>query len=148
MRERGIHRIEVHVAAVCVGQRQGALEVLALKRSPNRALFPNFWEGVGGQVKEGESLEEAILRHLLEESGISGRIRGPFTTYVIEPGVDSSADTRIPGVRFSVKVDGTPNIIVDPAQHQDSAWVPVTDLARLDWIPGLLPQIEQAIAIY
>lgn len=39
IREEGRHRIEVHVAGVCVRSKNGQWEVLIAKRSPRRALI-------------------------------------------------------------------------------------------------------------
>ena len=40
----------------------------------NPAERPNVWYSVGGRVQYGESLEEAILRELKEETGISCQV--------------------------------------------------------------------------
>ncbi len=147
MREKGIHKIEVHVAAVCFTQAL-PLRILALHRTSKRALFPNFWEGVGGQVLEGESLEEAALRHLHEEAGINGRIICPYAAYIIEPGLISGADKRIPGIRFLVVIEGTPKITINPEEHQGWGWAALNKLQNFDWIPGLREQIEAGSMIY
>ena len=147
MRELGIHRIEIHVAVVCVAwTEQGAARVLALRRAPSRQLFPGYWEGVGGQVLGGESLEDAVTRHLREEAGLRAAVRGPFATYVIEPNGSGRGD-RIPGIRFVAEVPlVTPQL--DPRQHVEARWLAVDDLAAVDWIPGLLPQVIEGVAIF
>lgn len=148
MREKEIHHIEVHVAAVCVSQGTEPIHILGLRRASTRILFPNYWEGVGGQVCRGESFEEAVLTHLREEASIQGQVVFPFAVYTIEPGPESGATERIPGVRFLVTVEGTPKITIDPEQHQDYAWIPVTKLGQYKWIPRLRLQIEAGIRTY
>ena len=145
MRELGIKRIEAHVAAVCVTPPPNPL-LLAMHRSWDRTLFPGYWEGPGGQVHEEESFPEAVLRHLREEAGITGHILEPITTYVIEPGTISGAEERIPGIRFLVLMDQPVRTRLDPRQHQGSQWMPIDHISEVRWIPGVLPQLEQAIS--
>lgn len=45
--------------------------VLALKRAPNKKIFPNKWSGFGGKVEPGEDLVEAARREFLEETGLT-----------------------------------------------------------------------------
>ncbi|MDL2319020.1 NUDIX domain-containing protein [Eubacteriales bacterium OttesenSCG-928-A19] len=46
----------------------GAYSYAILQRSDN----PAYWQGISGGVEEGETIEQAALRELLEESGVSG----------------------------------------------------------------------------
>jgi 8-oxo-dGTP diphosphatase len=148
MRELGIREIEAHVAAVCISRGTDPPRVLALHRAPTRTLFPSFWEGPGGQVDVGESFTEAALRHVQEEAGISAQIVQPVATYVIEPGGLSGADKRIPGLRFLAVVDSAPPATIDPRQHRAWQWLSVDQLRQVNWIPGVQPQVEQAINVY
>ncbi|WP_306204889.1 NUDIX domain-containing protein [Actinoplanes sp. RD1] len=38
-------------------------------RSPQRKLFPNSWDVVGGHLEPGETVEEALAREIEEETG-------------------------------------------------------------------------------
>lgn len=55
----------------CVGalisNSQGRL--LVQKRSPDRKLFPNCWDIIGGHVESGETLTTALAREIREETG-------------------------------------------------------------------------------
>ncbi|HEY7415251.1 MAG TPA: NUDIX domain-containing protein [Ktedonobacteraceae bacterium] len=55
----------------CVGalifNHQGRL--LLQKRSPDRKLFPNCWDIIGGHVEPGETLTAALAREIREETG-------------------------------------------------------------------------------
>ena len=148
MREAGIHRIEVHVAAACVRQSERGLEMLALHRASSRSLFPGLWEGVGGQVGPGESLVHAVTRHLHEEASLSGQVICPVDTYVIDPGPTSGASELIPGVRFLVSLPSGVQPQIDPRQHQGWRWVPVDQLAAVAWIPGMLEQLRHAVSLF
>lgn len=47
-------------------RREGAI-CLAMKK---RGFGEGNWNGYGGKVEEGESIEEAVVREIQEESGI------------------------------------------------------------------------------
>lgn len=48
-----------------------------------RGAEPNYgkWSLPGGMVEVGEALEDAVLRELMEETGIVGRVKGLFGVY-------------------------------------------------------------------
>ncbi|WP_106185603.1 NUDIX hydrolase [Umezawaea tangerina] len=50
--------------------------VLLLQRSFKEAFLPGMWGIPAGKVNYGETLEEAVLRELEEESGLKGEISG------------------------------------------------------------------------
>ena len=148
MREKGIHLVETHVAGACIGNGLGPIYVLALRRAGSRSLYPNLWEGIGGQVQPGQSFEDAVRSHLQDEAGISGRVVCPFATYVIQPGPDTGAEHAIPGVRFLVKIDGTPQPRIREDQHQGWAWLPEDEIDKVEWIPGIKDQLVDGIKLY
>lgn len=50
---------------------EGRREYLLFKRTANPELaLPAFWQGITGGMESGETLEEAALREVYEESGI------------------------------------------------------------------------------
>lgn len=46
---------------------------------PADGLLPGFWEFPGGKVEQGESYQQAVVREVLEETGLRVRIVGEFT---------------------------------------------------------------------
>jgi mutator protein MutT len=46
-------------------------KVLLAHRSENRGSYPDTWSFPGGHVEEGETFEEALVRELAEEIGVS-----------------------------------------------------------------------------
>jgi mutator protein MutT len=45
--------------------------VLLSRRSPGRNTYPNCWSFPGGHVESGESLNDALVRELQEEVGVT-----------------------------------------------------------------------------
>ncbi len=125
-REEHINKIEVFVSAYCyrINNLRGP-EVLLLKRSAHRELYPSLWECVGGSVRENESLEAAAKRQLKEETGIINANRWKLAECFeieISPGV------IVPGVAFSCKADSDVKIKLDPKEHVDYRWVQLDEL--------------------
>ncbi len=58
-----------HIVAAAGYVFDGAGNLLMIK-TPNRG-----WDCTGGQVEVGEDLEAAVLREILEESGITARVK-------------------------------------------------------------------------
>jgi len=46
-------------------------EILLTKRHPDKSYAPNLWENTGGHMQSGENSIDAVLRELLEETGIA-----------------------------------------------------------------------------
>jgi 8-oxo-dGTP diphosphatase len=89
------------------------------------------WSVPGGRVEPGETLAEATVRELLEETGIDG-VCGPFLGWV----------ERIDTERHHVILDFT--VVVDPREEPaagsdvtEAAWVPLAGVAELRLVDGL-----------
>lgn len=58
-------------------------KILLLKRSEREDIGVGTWEGVGGTVEAGESLEEALHREIREEAGLSVEVGNlAYVSYV------------------------------------------------------------------
>jgi nucleoside triphosphatase len=53
-------------------------EVLLLKMSSTQGVFPGKWGLVGGGVEEAETMEEALVREVREETGLEIKDIKPF----------------------------------------------------------------------
>lgn len=56
--------------AVCMALVDSDKQVLLTRRHIQLKIFPHAWVLPGGHVDAGETLEEAVIRELLEETGI------------------------------------------------------------------------------
>ncbi|XP_076048057.1 m7GpppN-mRNA hydrolase NUDT17-like [Oratosquilla oratoria] len=59
--------VDVGVAAL-VESMEGS--VLVTRRAPHMRTFPGVWVPPGGHIEDGESLEQAVLREVEEETGL------------------------------------------------------------------------------
>ncbi|WP_445269641.1 NUDIX hydrolase [Streptomyces sp. DSM 41634] len=133
----------------------------AQKRSPDRRLFPDCWDIVGGHVEPGETLLDTLAREVAEETGWRlhkvRRLLG-LTTWTGDDGhgVRHEAD-------YLVEVDGDlDHPALEWSKHTAYDWFGPEDLPRLkenrapgeflihDLVvaalqdrPGLLPRITR-----
>jgi 8-oxo-dGTP pyrophosphatase MutT (NUDIX family) len=103
--------------------------VFVQRRSPQRRLFPNCWDIVGGHLEDGESFDEALRREITEETGwriavVLGPV-GEFS-YRGDDGRDRVEQD------FLVRVDGDlarPRL--EEGRHTEWRWVTEAELAQL-----------------
>lgn len=118
-------RPEVCVGAVCVDA--GRLLLVRRGRGPAQGE----WSVPGGRVEEGETLAEAVVRELAEETGLEG-VCDRFLGWVERIG---SAHHHVI-LDFAVTVlEATAPCAGDDAA--EAAWVPLEDVAGLMLAEGL-----------
>jgi 8-oxo-dGTP diphosphatase len=118
-------RPEVAVGAVVV--EDGRLLMIRRGRPPGLGR----WSVPGGRVEFGETLAEAVVREVLEETGLEV-LCGPLLGWKesIEPGHHL--------LIFDFVADAID--LVDPVAGDDAvevAWVPLDDVAERDLVEGL-----------
>jgi 8-oxo-dGTP diphosphatase len=100
------------------------------RRSPDRRLFPNTWDIVGGHVESGETLEEALYREVQEETG--------WRVSVVIGVVGEYAYTGNDGIErvetdYLVRVDGDlarPRL--EAGKHTEFRWLTESEIEVLD----------------
>ena len=119
--------------------------IFVQRRSPDRRLFPDSWDIVGGHVQPDEALETALAREIKEETG--------WTLFQIVATVGEYAYTGNDGIDrvetdYLVRVEGDlsrPRL--EAGKHSDPRWLAEDETALLDEPPdvndGLIRRIVE-----
>jgi 8-oxo-dGTP diphosphatase len=118
-------RPELCVGAVAVRGN----DLLMVRRGHGPAA--GAWSVPGGRVERGETLAEAVVRELEEETGQQG-LCGPMLGWVERMGEDHHF--VILDFEVTVLSDGDPVAGSDAAEAR---WVPVWEVPELDLVEGL-----------
>ena len=122
-------RPQVAVGAVAI--RAGAVLLVQRGQEPHRGR----WSIPGGRVEPGETLHEAVVRELREETGQLGivdRFVG-FTEHIdASPG---GAHFVILGFHVVLDQANPPPVAAEDAVAAE--WMPLEQLAGIDLVPGL-----------
>jgi 8-oxo-dGTP diphosphatase len=118
-------RPELCVGAVVVDDDR----LLLIRRGHGPAA--GTWSVPGGRVERGETVAEAVVRELREETGLDG-LCGQLIGWVER--IDEEHHAVILDFRVDLMADAEP---VAGSDASEAAWVPITDVAEHRLAPGL-----------
>ncbi|MEU7380034.1 NUDIX domain-containing protein [Streptomyces sp. NPDC042207] len=119
---------EVWAAGAVILNHDG--RAFAQRRGPDRRLFPDCWDIVGGHVEPGESLLDALAREVEEETGWRLRRVRRLLGITAWTGDDGSGMRR--EADYLVEVDGDlDHPALEWSKHTAYDWFGPDDLPRL-----------------
>jgi 8-oxo-dGTP diphosphatase len=103
--------------------------VLFLRRAPG-VFLTGRWELPGGTAEPGEAFEATAVREAAEETGLRVRATGELAR-------DSWPDVagramEIHAFVYTVEEDGTGDVVLNPEEHDDFAWLTPREAGRLE----------------
>lgn len=141
-REKIREQPEVHIAGICIKTENDKIKVLIAKRNIDRELFPELYEGCGGQLKYSEFFTDGVERHFKLEMGIKVKVLKNIHKFY---DIEKANQPKIPGIRFlCIYVDGIPKSI----NHSEIRWISEEELEVIsseEFIPGLKDDIIELI---
>ena len=110
---------------------------LLVKRSNKARGEHHYWELPGGRMEFGESPEEALLRELAEETGLSAKILCPLQTW----NFFREETTQIVGITFLCKTATSTVRLSD--EHEAFAWVHLDEISQYNIVPTVLEDLKK-----
>ena len=112
-------------------------KLLLVKRSDKARGEHHYWELPGGRMEFGESPEEALLRELAEETGLSAKILCPLQTW----NFFREEETQIVGITFLCKAATSKVRLSD--EHEAFAWVHLDEISQYNIVPTVLEDLKK-----
>lgn len=136
---------EVHVAGLCFKKENGIVLGLVSKRAANRRLFPNLYEGCGGQLARNELFATGVARHYKLEMGIDVNVIEDVHEFYH---IQYPEEPNIPGICFLCEYKGG-----DPksGNHSETRWVSKNDIETMQpeqFISGVKERFIRFLAIF
>jgi 8-oxo-dGTP diphosphatase len=135
--------VELDIAAglLCC---QGRL--LLGKRSVRRLAYPGVWDLPGGHVEPGETAEQALVRELREELGVTAIQLREWVVLRAPAMGDETAHTLRMHLFLVTRWDGKPRNL-QPDEHDAVAWFTLDDAAKLTLAHADYPRLfREALA--
>jgi len=115
-------------------------DILLMKRSPHKRIFPNRYNGVGGHIERDEDPLTSARREIKEETGISVRNLRLRAVY----NIDADEATGVMLFVFTAESDSREVISTDEGTLH---WIPRLEIDKLDLVEDLLHILPRILAM-
>jgi 8-oxo-dGTP diphosphatase/2-hydroxy-dATP diphosphatase len=122
---------------LCIVRKDSQI-LLGMKK---RGFGKGRWNGFGGKVSEGESIEQATVREIEEESGLQVRTQDIEKHGILTFHFENEADVLEVHIFFTTQYTGTPT----ETEEMLPAWFEISEIPYDDmwpddryWLPELL----------
>lgn len=124
----------------------GEHQVLFGLRAAWKQAWPEHWDAIGGRVEPGETVEDALVREISEEIGVTVT-KADLLAVVEHPGPSEAQATRSHIFAVTAWI-GEPQNICD--EHSQLRWFSLDELQRLKNLAGHgYPDLaRQAVSLY
>jgi 8-oxo-dGTP diphosphatase len=100
--------------------------------------LPGLWEFPGGKIEPGESPEACLIREIREELDCLIEVHERIAV-----ATHQYPELAIRLVTYRAKIiEGAPS----PKEHARLVWLPLSELAVLDWAPADIPTVRALLA--
>ena len=107
---------------------RGDGKVLLGLRAPTKKTWPGHWDTIGGRLEDGESLDEALIREVREETGVTPvEFRLVATSRESRPELYGDALHHVYAV--TCWQGGEPSNVCD--EHTELKWFGLSDMRLL-----------------
>ncbi len=137
--ERSRHRYHVVPRTLCFITHGD--DVLLLRGGPNKRIWPNRYNGVGGHIERGEDVLSAALREIEEETGVA--VEDVQLRAVVH--VDAG-DPQL-GILFFVFTARALDRAVRPSEEGTLEWVPRDRVLEYDLVEDLTDLLPRVLSM-
>ncbi len=106
--------------------------ILLLRRSLSKDHGAGEWEPVSGRVETGETPVDAVMREVMEETGLRINVITPFDTFSFRRKPDFQ---ELIGISFYCTYVSGELTLSD--EHSEARWVPLDSLLHADVTPPI-----------
>ena len=120
----------------------GALEILLIRRAPDR-IFPGLWQCVTGSIEPGETVPQAAMREVREETGLGPEgIEAFYDLDQVAPFFDEGPDAVVVSAIFAARV--RPDAEARASHEHDALrWVPAEEAPALAIWPSYAESVRR-----